>query len=294
MVDDKSFIEHPLIKKNTLEKREYQLMISNEILSRRENTLVVLPTGVGKTEIAIIIIAEILLKEGPKVLFLAPTRPLVLQHRDRLIKYLKEEKIASLTGNIKPEERSILWKENNILVSTPQVIKNDIISGIINPKDVKLLIVDEAHRSVGKYAYTFVTQECNESLIVGLTASPGAKLERIEEIMKHLNIKKFQIKSEFDEDVKPYVHPIKLEPIMLDFPDEFEPLREKLKELLNALIQDLLKKYPDLKINSKITKKLILEMQKAFSEMIEKGMKSYYEGLSLLAMALKVEIALEY
>ncbi|MEM3438265.1 MAG: DEAD/DEAH box helicase family protein [Thermoplasmata archaeon] len=294
MVDDKSFIEHPLIKKNTLEKREYQLMISNEIISRRENTLVVLPTGVGKTEIAIIIIAEILLKEGPKVLFLAPTRPLVLQHRDRLIKYLKEEKIASLTGNIKPEERSILWKENNILVSTPQVIKNDIISGIINPKDVKLLIVDEAHRSVGKYAYTFVTQECNESLIVGLTASPGAKLERIEEIMKHLNIKKFQIKSEFDEDVKPYVHPIKLEPIMLDFPDEFEPLREKLKELLNALIQDLLKKYPDLKINSKITKKLILEMQKTFSEMIEKGMKSYYEGLSLLAMALKVEIALEY
>ncbi|HEU13142.1 MAG TPA: DEAD/DEAH box helicase, partial [Euryarchaeota archaeon] len=127
--DGRLFLNHPLIKENTLEEREYQLKISSEILKNMENTLVVLPTGVGKTEIAIIIIAEILMKKGPKVLFLAPTRPLVLQHRDRLLKYLKNEKIVALTGNVDPDERGLLWIENDIIVSTPQVIRNDIISG---------------------------------------------------------------------------------------------------------------------------------------------------------------------
>ncbi len=112
--------------------------------------------------------------------------------------------------------------------------------------------------------------------------------------MKHLNIKKFQIKSEMDEDVKPYVHEIKMETIMLDFPDEFEPLREKLRELFNEIASELIKKYPDVNINSRLSKKKILDMQKSFSEMVSRGMKSYYEGLSLLAMMLKVEIALEY
>ncbi|MGC9137996.1 MAG: helicase-related protein [Thermoplasmata archaeon] len=292
--DGRLFLNHPLIKENTLEEREYQLKISSEILKNMENTLVVLPTGVGKTEIAIIIIAEILMKKGPKVLFLAPTRPLVLQHRDRLLKYLKNEKIVALTGNVDPDERGLLWIENDIIVSTPQVIRNDIISGLIDPAKVTLLIVDEAHRSVGKYAYTFVTEQCSNALIVGLTASPGSKPERIEEIMRHLNIRRLQVKSERDEDVKPYVHEIKLETIMLDFPDEYEPLREKLREVIESLSEELKNKFKDVKINGRLTKKKILEIQKSFSEMISKGMKTYYEGLSLLAMMLKVEIALEY
>jgi len=291
---EKEFVIHPLIRENTLEKREYQIRIYEEILSKMENTLVVLPTGVGKTEIAVLLMAEMLHKHGPKVLFLAPTRPLVLQHRERLLKYIKDDKIVALTGNVDPEERKLLWKENNIIVSTPQVIRNDILSGYIDPDEVKLLIVDEAHRSVGKYAYTFVTEKCSNALIIGLTASPGSKMERIEEIMKHLNIKRFQVKSEKDEDVKPYVHEIKLETIMLDFPDEFEPLREKIKEIIDALVKELISKYPDINIRGRLTKKRILDMQKSFSDYISRGMKSYYEGLSLLSMILKMQIALEY
>lgn len=291
---EKVYVKHPMIIENTLEEREYQIKISSEILSRMENTLVVLPTGVGKTEIAILIIAEIILRKGPKVLFLAPTRPLVLQHRERLLRYIKDERIVALTGNVKADERAQLWKENHIIVSTPQVIRNDIISGIIDPKEVKLLIVDEAHRSVGRYAYTFVTEQCVNALIVGLTASPGSKLERIEEIMRHLNIRRFQVKSERDEDVRPYVHEIKIETIMIDFPDEYEPLREKLRGIITSLGNDLMNRYPDVRINGRLTKKKILDLQKSFSEMISRGMKSYYEGLTLLAMMLKVEIALEY
>ncbi|MGC8680491.1 MAG: DEAD/DEAH box helicase [Thermoplasmata archaeon] len=289
-----NFVEHPLIKENTLEARAYQIEIAKKILIERKNTLVVLPTGVGKTEIAIIIIAEILHQNGPKILFLAPTRPLVTQHRDRLSKYIKEEKIVALTGTITPEERKDLWKENNIIVSTPQVIQNDILSGAIDPDEVKLLIIDEAHRSVGKYAYTFVTEKCSKSLIVGLTASPGSKMERIQEIMNHLNIKHVEIRTEIDEDVRPYIHGIKIENIMINFPDEYEPLREKLIEIINALRDNLKEKYPEINIPQKISKKRILDIQKELSVQINQGNKSLYEALSILAMILKMIIALEY
>jgi len=278
------FIEHPMIKENTLEAREYQLEISKKVIKMNENTLIVLPTGVGKTEIAIIIIAEILGSRGPKVLFLAPTRPLVLQHKDRLAKYIKDEKIVALTGTIPPAERKDLWKENDIIVSTPQVIQNDILSGIIDMNEVKLLIVDEAHRSVGKYAYTFVTENCKNSLIIGLTASPGSKMDRIQEIMRHLNIKQVEAKTEMDDDVRPYMHGIKIENIMINFPDEYEPLREKLIEIINALREDLKQKYPELNIPQRITKKRVLDIQKELSNQISRGNKSLYEALSLLAM----------
>ncbi|MGC8663847.1 MAG: DEAD/DEAH box helicase [Thermoplasmata archaeon] len=288
------FIEHPMIKENTLEAREYQLEISKKVIKMNENTLIVLPTGVGKTEIAIIIIAEIFGSRGPKVLFLAPTRPLVLQHKDRLAKYIKDEKIVALTGTIPPAERKDLWKENDIIVSTPQVIQNDILSGIIDMNEVKLLIVDEAHRSVGKYAYTFVTENCKNSLIIGLTASPGSKMDRIQEIMRHLNIKQVEAKTEMDDDVRPYMHGIKIENIMINFPDEYEPLREKLIEIINALREDLKQKYPELNIPQRITKKRVLDIQKELSNQISRGNKSLYEALSLLAMILKMIIALEY
>ena len=288
------FIEHPLIKENTLEAREYQLQISNKVIEGKQNTLIVLPTGVGKTEIAIIIIAQMLGSIGPKILFLAPTRPLVLQHRERLSKYIKNDRIVALTGTINPDDRKNLWKENDIIVSTPQVIQNDILSGSIDPDDVKLLIVDEAHRSVGKYAYTFVTEKCKNSLIIGLTASPGSKMDRIQEIMRHLNIKNVEIRTEMDEDVRPYVHGIKIENIMINFPDEYEPLREKLYELIEALKNELKEKYPDLNLPSRLSKKRVLDIQKELSNFIRNGNKSFYEALSLLSMILKLLIALEY
>lgn len=73
------FIDHPLVKEKTIERRPYQETIPSACC--KENTLACLPTGLGKSIIAARVEAERLrLPPDKKVVILAPTRPLVLQH----------------------------------------------------------------------------------------------------------------------------------------------------------------------------------------------------------------------
>ena len=65
-----SYIERKYIRTNSLEKRDYQVNLANQAIE--ENCIVVLPTGLGKTAIALQVIAEYLSKGSGGVLFLAP------------------------------------------------------------------------------------------------------------------------------------------------------------------------------------------------------------------------------
>ncbi|MHA1804635.1 MAG: helicase-related protein [Promethearchaeota archaeon] len=203
------------LKENTIDFREYQANILKEI--KDKNSLVVLPTGLGKTVIGVLLMAEALKKypEG-KILILAPTRPLVAQHERSCKRFLTipEEKIVSLTGKIKPEERFVLFEKSQIIISTPQVIKNDVMRKRYDLSFICLLIIDEAHRTRGNYAYTGIAKEylktCNDPLILGLTASPGKDLERIQQICDNLSIEKVIFKSREDPDVERYLHDIEL------------------------------------------------------------------------------------
>src|SRR5207245_1369399 len=115
------------------------------------------PTGMGETAVAAMVIAEILRKRGGKILFLAPTKPLVEQHAASLRDLLVVDRIALFTGEVtSPEERELLWRENKVIVSTPQVIRNDLRAERFSLEDVSLIIFDEAHRPVGDYAYVDV------------------------------------------------------------------------------------------------------------------------------------------
>ena len=72
------YIEKKFVKKNAIERREYQVNLANQAM--KENCIVVLPTGLGKTTIALLVIAEFLSRGRGGILFLAPTRVLVNQH----------------------------------------------------------------------------------------------------------------------------------------------------------------------------------------------------------------------
>jgi Fanconi anemia group M protein len=140
--------------------RLYQETIFSTTVSK--NTLVVLPTGMGKTAIAMML-ASFRLKQFPnsKILILSPTRPLINQHMTTFQKFMNidETHFAVFSGEVTPEKRAEMWKEKQIIFSTPQGLENDIISSRIKLEDVSLLVFDEAHRAVGDYSYVFVAKQ---------------------------------------------------------------------------------------------------------------------------------------
>ena len=208
------------------EPRLYQQTIL--ATAAEKNTLVVLPTGLGKTNIFLMLTAQ-RLKQYPnsKVLFIGPTKPLIDQYLAVFKEHFQidEDEMAVFTGMVSPEKRGELWKKSKIIFSTPQGLENDIIGNKINLEEVCLLGVDEAHRAVGDYAYVFVAKQfmklSNHPRIIALTASPGSDMEKIQEVCKNLFIEDIEVRTDEDSDVKQYVQDIQVDWVKLPLPKIF-------------------------------------------------------------------------
>lgn len=212
--------------------RQYQLSIAQSALSGG-NTLAVLPTGIGKTLIAILLIEKMLPKG--RILFLAPTKPLCEQHEKTISEELglerESDSLRLVTGSIPAKKRPMLW-DSKICVSTPQTVENDIEAGRMKIEHA-LCIFDEAHRAVGNYAYTRVAQECKRAgaLILALTASPGGDRKRIQEIVDALGISNIEIRTPSDADVSPYVQRTGIKWVEVSLPIEHSQPVSMLREL---------------------------------------------------------------
>jgi Fanconi anemia group M protein len=227
------------MKVNVVEDREYQSNIASSCL--RLSTLVVLPTGMGKTIIALRVIASQLQNHPDrKVLFMATTKPLVEQHAAFLRGMTKMKDIIVFTGEVAPAKREQQIRDNHIIVATPQVIRNDIISGKLDMKEFGLVIYDEVHRATGDYAYVFVAEKYNVHgrLRMGMTASPGGNVEKILEVCQNIGIENVEIRSKYDPDVIKYVHEIKLKWIDVVLPADYISILK----LLNMVYDDYFKK----------------------------------------------------
>jgi len=290
------FIEHPLLKKNALEQREFQVNIARECFG--ESTLVVLPTGLGKTVIALMVIAELLKEKGGKILFLAPTKPLVDQHAAFLSENLLVNNILVFTGEIKPEKRSELWKSSEIIVSTPQVIENDLNSGHGSIGEFSLIIFDEAHRAVGDYSYVAIaarySSERDDPLVLGMTASPGYDLGKIAEVCKNLDITNIAVRSELDEDVAPYVYGIAIDRVRVDVPEEMDEITEMLQKILDEKVRALRKYHL---IDSKRPPGIrdLLEAGNVLRAKLNSGKKNFhlFRALTIHAIAIKLNHAID-
>ncbi|OIO21261.1 hypothetical protein AUJ17_02925 [Candidatus Micrarchaeota archaeon CG1_02_47_40] len=234
----------------SLPPRAYQENITSTILPNH-NSLVVLPTGLGKTLIALLVLKE-KIKDG-KCAFLAPTKPLAKQHLETVLKLtdLPPEEVALISGEISPKKRAELWKKL-LCISTPQTLKNDIESGRA-AFDFAYILFDEAHRAVGNYAYTFIAKKANEkgALILGLTASPGSEAKKIQEIVEALFISNVQIRTEEDEDVAPYVQKMKISFIPVKLTQELLSLKKPLDEMMKKERETLAKLGYPVRMNSK-------------------------------------------
>ena len=283
-----------------LKPRLYQEKIFNKAISN--NTLVVLPTGLGKTAIAAMLINNRLNNyKKSKVVLLAPTKPLAQQHEESIKKFLPEykEKIVLFTGSVSPQKRAKLWEENQIIISTPQGFENDLIGRKINLKDVSLVVFDEAHRATGEYSYVFIAkkyvEQSNHQKILALTASPGSNTEKILEICSNLHLEEIEFRTKNDEDVKPYVQDLNNKYITVELTEELKHLKQfldrcytsKLNEAkgLGYLTGDV----------SSYTKTNLLKIMSGLHGNIARGDKSFelMKTISLISESLKVQHALE-
>ncbi len=254
--------------------REYQKEIVET--AKRYNTLVVLPTGTGKTYIALALSIE-MLKKGD-VLFLAPTKPLVEQHKSTFSKFIDSSLMTILTGEKKPEQRRREWGDYRIIFATPQTIRNDLIKKRINLSKISLIIFDEAHRGVGDYAYVDIAKRFHKR-ILALTASPGHSKEKIREICNNLKINKIEMKGE--EELKGYIQKKEIIRIDLKLPEELERIGRMLKSVLKKNV-DILKEKNFLKGN--VRKRDLISLQK---RLIASGKKEFFYFVSITSSAIK-------
>lgn len=234
-------VSHPLLAPHAVEHREFQVRIARR--ATKESTLVVLPTGLGKTVIAVMVAAEAL-RHGERVLLLAPTRPLAVQHRDSFARLLPGVGSALFTGS--DGDRPALWKGTQLIFATPQGLGNDLEEGLYDLRDVGLIVFDEAHRAVGDYAYVAVAQRYRKDrkaagkapLVLGLTASPGSKQQRVDEVVRNLGIAHVESRVSDDEDVRDHVKDIDVEWVRVKLP---KPMKEAQK-LLATILRERLRK----------------------------------------------------
>ncbi|KAJ5550279.1 hypothetical protein N7461_004977 [Penicillium sp. DV-2018c] len=170
--------------------RGYQLEMLEA--SRKENIIVAMDTGSGKTHIAILRIIDELERSdsGDKLIwFLAPTVALCLQQHQVISSQILSVKTKVLTGldNVDRWTDQIIWdkvlRDVRVVVSTYAVLADALSHGFVQMSRLGLLIFDEAHHCMrGHPANKIMQNHYNRSLlmlgpdavprILGLTASP--------------------------------------------------------------------------------------------------------------------------
>lgn len=301
VLDTLDYVEHSLIKPKKIEARVYQQVLFDS--ARKGNTLIVLPTGLGKTQIGIMLSAH-RLSETPssRVLMMAPTRPLVLQHKETFSDSLDfpSGRFKIMTGKTSPERRDKEWREGKIFFATPQTVERDLIAGRMSLENFTLLIFDEAHRAVGDYPYGFIAESYVSSsenpLILGLTASPGGEAERIEKVRENLQIDRVEVRSEDHPNVKPYVQTIDIERRMLEMPGPVAKVKKFLENQLKGHLKEL-KKMGFLKSIQNVGKRELLDVQKK----IKKGKREagpnpprkFFKGMMEEATAFRLSHCIE-
>jgi Fanconi anemia group M protein len=279
-----------------IKPRDYQRAIFETC--KEKDCLVILPTGTGKTLIALMMAVE-RFKKFPleKVVILAPTRPLIEQHFESFKKSLPEgwADMQLFTGKTPAEKRKEIWQTAEFIFSTPQCISNDLEKRLYSLEEVCLLIVDECHRCLKNYSYNKIAQkykgQAHNPRVLGLTASPGSDKKTIAAVCENLGIEAVEIRTRESSDVKPYLQELEFERIDVDFPSEFEEIKVLMNEILNDKIQEL----KNLKvIFGYASKTMLLKTQSRLMDELKRGKDtSKMIAVSACAQALKVSHAIE-
>lgn len=232
------FIDHTVV-----EERSYQVELFNAAI--QENTLICLPTGLGKTVVSACVTAKRLYDTIGKSLIVAPSKPLVNQHVETYQEFLTipDGDIVSYTGDTRPSNRPDLWDGARVVIATPQVIKNDLINGRISFNNTSHITFDECHRASGEYPYVYIAEMYNnqatEPLITAMSASPGSNKEEIVSVCQNLFITNVEVKLDDDDDVSEYTHQTDVTWKTVDMPNELLSASDKIEEVIRDRTTEL-------------------------------------------------------
>ncbi len=276
--------------------RLYQQTIFSTVAN--SDTLVVLPTGLGKSLISMMLCVNQLIKfPEKKVLMLAPTKPLCEQHVGSFRKHLDidSDSIVLFTGSVGPKKRAELWKSARVIISTCQSIENDVISNRVDLSEVSCIVFDEAHRATGNYSYVWVCkrfkQLCPNGRVLAMTASPGSELKVIQEVCLNMHVENIEVRTPKDPDVAGYIQEVKSDYIEVAFPAAYKEVHDRLKVCLKRKLEGIVKLGLLNKVD--LTKGQILLLQRKLQGKLRSGVDyDVMKALSLLAEALKVEHSL--
>jgi len=303
MEPNKKYVENPLIWPETVEARLYQQTIAEK--ARQKNTMVILPTALGKTVISALVAAHFLYNHWDmKILVMAPTRPLVLQHKDTFSKFLriKTEKMVVLTGKVPPSYRSYLWDgDGKVFFATPQVVRNDVESGRLSLENFSFAVFDECHRARKNYAYTLIAKRYVEQArwptIMATTASPGSNKKNIHQTCSDLYIEQIESRREDDPDVTPYIHRVDVEWRKVDLPNEYKEMGEILRNILWGKVRRLQSMGAIRRYLKYVTRRDLLNvgenLRKRLDEVSEMEKGRLYGAIMLQAASLTTFHALE-
>ena len=224
--------------------RDYQYNIVSRSLYH--NTLVALPTGLGKTFIA----ATVMLNyyrwaEDAQLVFMAPTKPLIAQQMEACygIAGIARGDTVLMTGETSPALRAEDWLQKRVFFMTPQTVINDLKTGICDPKRIVLLIVDEAHKATGSYAYTeviaFMRRFNNSFRVLALTATPGSTVESVQAVIDHLGIARVELRTEQSLDIRQYTHQKQTETEIFQYSDEQSFIMDLFSRALRPVVEKL-------------------------------------------------------
>jgi len=295
--DEQAYVEGALLEPDVIERRDYQVNLADAALSG--NTLVCLPTGLGKTAVSLLVTAERLADDaGGKSLLLAPTKPLVEQHAAFYREALQvDDDIVVFTGEVRPDDRAELWESARVVVATPQVVENDLVGGRVSLRDVVHCTFDECHRATGDYAYTYIAErylaDAADPLVTGMSASPGGNEEDILQVCENLGISEVEVKTEEDDDVARYTHDTDVEWEQIELPDEIIEIRDKLNEVITERLEALKDLGVARTTQPDVSQKDLNRMRGELRKLIDNDQSEGYEGMSAHAEVMKLRRAVE-
>lgn len=270
--------------RNKLKLRSYQEQVLGKIYNK--NSFLVLPTGTGKTIVAIAL-SGMKIGKG-KILVLAPTKPLVIQHKSSFDEYFdNSEKIVALTGAIAPNLRKNIWHDAEIICATPQTVESDLIKGYFKPANFSLIVFDEAHRAVGDYAYVWLAKKFEEySQILAMSASPASTNDRLNDVKRNLYIEHFEFRDENSlESFIPSKTQVKIFVELTDTQKNISKLlKDMLKDNIKILYSNKLIESSDV---SKIRKTKLLMLQKQLFGLQNKEMETFVL-ISVITVCIKL------